>query len=114
MVGEIGLDRSFRIPYPPNPTGSTEASNTNTEDTENAIAATGPEQELAAKEDFATSKPNPKTKTLTPFTTSTSHQLQLLELQFQVALECGVNVSLHSVKSQGKLRFSVLPGRTRW
>lgn len=114
MVGEIGLDRSFRIPYPPNPTGSTEASNTNTEDTENAIAATGPEQELAAKEDSATFKPNPKTKTLTPFTTSTSHQLQLLELQFQVALECGVNVSLHSVKSQGKLRFSVLPGRTRW
>lgn len=108
MVGEVGLDRSFRIPYPLDPAVARTTSDPITvEDAENTIAATGPEQELAAKRE---NKPDvdelkPRTKTLTPFTTSTAHQLHVLELQFQVALECGVNVSLHSVKAQGKLLF---------
>ncbi|KAJ9101135.1 hypothetical protein QFC21_003353 [Naganishia friedmannii] len=104
MVGEVGLDRSFRIPYPPNPARNDMASNTNTvEVAENRIATGGLEQELAEKENDPTAaKPKTRTKTLTPFTTSTAHQLQVLELQFQVALECGVNVSLHSVKAQGE------------
>ncbi|KAJ9118644.1 hypothetical protein QFC22_003864 [Naganishia vaughanmartiniae] len=108
MVGEIGLDRSFRIPYPPNSTdseGTAHTTTTTVEDAENAIAATAPEKELAEKQDnpAAAAKTKTKTKTLTPFTTSTAHQLRVLELQFQVALDCGVNVSLHSVKAQGKL-----------
>jgi hypothetical protein len=56
-------------------------------------------------------------KTLTPFTTSTAHQLRVLEMQFDLALEFGVNVSLHSVRAQGKPTSrdtSVLELQLKW
>lgn len=102
MVGEVGIDRSFRIPYPQprssDPSPDKLGSASPIERAESVIATSGPD-EMAQKQLLPV-----KRKTLTPFTTSTAHQLRVLELQFAIALEFGVNVSLHSVKAQGNAR----------
>lgn len=96
MVGEVGLDRSFRIPYPQAAVSSQAKSTSPVERAESVIATSG-EDEMAQKQALPV-----KRKTLTPFTTSTAHQLRVLEMQFDAALDFGINVSLHSVKAQGK------------
>jgi Tat protein secretion system quality control protein TatD with DNase activity len=67
MLGEVGLDRSFRVPF----------------------LAYG-ESEPPASED------GPR---LTPFFVPVAHQEAILEAQLALAIELGVNVSLHSVKA---------------
>ena len=99
MIGEVGLDRSFRVPYPRHDPQDTSTESGNASPilaAENTIATAG-EDEMARKQ--AVTIPR---KTLTPFTTSTAHQLRVLEMQVELAIEFGINVSLHSVKAQGE------------
>jgi hypothetical protein len=73
MLGEVGLDRSFRIPfiaYDP------------------ALPVPPEASENAAHPRF------------TPFYVPVEHQLAILKAQLALAVELGVNVSLHSVKAQ--------------
>lgn len=73
MLGEVGLDRSFRIPfvaYDPSLPTPPEASS------------------------------DPARPRLTPFHVPIEHQLAILKAQLAVAVELRVNVSLHSVKVQ--------------
>ncbi|KAF8324066.1 TatD DNase family Scn1 [Clavulina sp. PMI_390] len=70
MLGEVGLDRAFRIPF--TPFGSNRDSDADPE-------------------------PHPR---LSPFHVPIEHQLAILEAQIDLAVECRRNVSMHSVKAQ--------------
>ena len=106
MIGEVGLDRSFRVPFPghkadhcgehaedpaPPPTSAIAVAETR-------IATSG-EEEMAKKMNRPESIT--RSKNLTPFRPSMEHQIALLGLQMDLAVELGINVSLHSVKAQG-------------
>ncbi|KAF8309019.1 Metallo-dependent hydrolase [Clavulina sp. PMI_390] len=72
MLGEVGLDRAFRIPF--SAFGSNRSPNPHAE----------PE-------------PHPR---LSPFHVPLEHQLAILEAQIDLAVECRRNISFHSVKAQ--------------
>ncbi|KAH8083077.1 hypothetical protein HD553DRAFT_53516 [Filobasidium floriforme] len=106
MIGEVGLDRSFRVPFPGHKanhcgehTEVEEHTNTpSVADAEAKIATSG-EEEMAKK----LNQPEliSRSKNLTPFRPSMDHQIALLDMQMDLAVELGINVSLHSVKAQG-------------
>lgn len=118
MVGEVGLDKAFRIPYPVQSSSSPFVTDDEVEQeggNERVGAADGdePEKDVARAgraertegEGIQTDIDEGATKrnTLTPFRPSMEHQLAVLDKQFEIALEMGVNVSVHSVKCQGGL-----------
>jgi Tat protein secretion system quality control protein TatD with DNase activity len=74
MLGEVGIDRAARIPFP------------------------------SAGADFSEGGDNGGHRTLSPFSTPFAHQLTILEAQLALAVELRRNVSLHSVKSSGQTR----------
>lgn len=106
MIGEVGLDRSFRVPFPGHKANhcgehagvEEHANEPSTADAEAKIATSG-EEEMAKK----LNQPEliSRSKNLTPFRPSMDHQIALLEMQMDLAVELGINVSLHSVKAQG-------------
>lgn len=69
MLGEVGLDRSFRIPI----------------------------EALREPPEAKGGRPR-----LTPFNVPVEHQLAILEAQIGLAVEFGLNVSLHSVQAQAQ------------
>lgn len=73
MLGEVGIDRAFRVPYshPVDP----------------PFAA-------------VYEAPRDGPREVSPFTTPLAHQLAILEAQLALAVELRRNVSLHSVKCQ--------------
>ncbi|THH30530.1 hypothetical protein EUX98_g3650 [Antrodiella citrinella] len=73
MLGEVGLDRSARIPYT----------------TPSLPPYTLHEPAHGTRKDV-----------LSPFTIPIDHQVKVLEVQLEVAVELGRNVSVHSVKAQ--------------
>jgi Tat protein secretion system quality control protein TatD with DNase activity len=70
MLGEVGLDRVFRVPF------------SAYRETEPPAPEEGPR--------------------LTPFFVPIAHQQAILEAQLTLAIELGVNVSLHSVKASAQ------------
>jgi Tat protein secretion system quality control protein TatD with DNase activity len=76
MLGEVGIDRSARIPFP-----------TNGGDGDDNVP------------DGRTNGPK-----LSPFSTPFTHQLAILEAQLTLAVELRRNVSLHSVKASAQTR----------
>lgn len=102
MIGEVGLDRSFRVPFPGHKADHcgehAEEDAPSTAEAEARIAISG-EEELAKN----MNQPElvGRSKNLTPFRPSMEHQIALLEMQMDLAVELGINVSLHSVKAQG-------------
>jgi Tat protein secretion system quality control protein TatD with DNase activity len=93
MLGEVGLDKSFRVPYP----HILPKHQTTVREAEDEVATSG-QEELAHYHGRAPIDPK---KVLTPFRPKEEHQIRLLEMQMEVAVEFGVNVSLHSVRCQG-------------
>lgn len=74
MLGEVGLDRSFRIPRP------------------HIDAKTNRESEGSER----------TPKHFTQFKTPIEHQLRLLTEQLEIAFSLNRNVSMHSVQAQGQ------------
>jgi Tat protein secretion system quality control protein TatD with DNase activity len=70
MLGEVGLDRSFRVPFVP-------------------LSGYGEAEPLVPDDGIR----------LTPFFVPVEHQQAILEAQLDVAIDFGVNVSFHSVKA---------------
>jgi Tat protein secretion system quality control protein TatD with DNase activity len=75
MLGEVGIDRAARIPF-----AGTDVSEGGNDDD------------------------NGGHRTLSPFSTPSTHQLTILEAQLALAVELRRNVSLHSVKSPAQTR----------
>jgi Tat protein secretion system quality control protein TatD with DNase activity len=97
MLGEVGLDKSFRVPYPVSLQGGESTDIERIQQAEGAIALSGIEELAASRTQQQLQK-----KVLTPFRPSMEHQTKLLEMQMEVAIELGVNVSVHSVQCQGR------------
>ena len=98
MLGEVGIDRAFRIPrkrwsYEP----AQEASN----GTRNADAKECCVQDGAKEKDVAAPPAADKPK-LTKLKTPIEHQLAVVKAQIAIAVELGRNVSFHSVQAAGK------------
>ncbi len=96
MLGEVGLDKSFRVPYPQR----------SGENVETAIQADHNVSSSGAEEVASHVQQQLPKNVLTPFRPSMEHQVKLLEMQMEVATQLGVNVSLHSVQCQGSSRLS--------
>lgn len=86
MLGEIGLDGQARMRWPTHP----EARKLYEEYLGERGKQDVPEEEGEGW------------KRLTPFKTDMKHQRRIVEMQMEVAVELGVNVSFHSVAAPGK------------
>ncbi|KAL9940051.1 hypothetical protein V8E36_000756 [Tilletia maclaganii] len=95
MLGEVGLDRSFRLPSPPEARAVRAKAAA-------AAAATEAEDSGDPKAKGASSwRASKLAWTLSSFTTPLSHQLAVLQAQMCIAIDLRRSVSFHSVKAQG-------------
>jgi hypothetical protein len=86
MLGEVGLDGGARVQWP-----------VGARDLYTQKYGTDAPGDGEEKRDE-----NGVWKRLTPFKTSMAHQRAILEKQLEIAVQCGVNVSFHSVAAAGE------------
>jgi Tat protein secretion system quality control protein TatD with DNase activity len=91
MLGEIGLDAQARMRWP--------------EHAEAKKLYADHLTERGKKDDPEDVNDQGEWKRLTPFKTDMKHQRRIVELQMEVAVDLGVNVSFHCVAAPGELRF---------
>lgn len=87
MVGEVGIDRAARVPFPAPPSSSDSTSSTQSCCTPEDSSVNGEEDVIAHRRE------------LSPFVTPLEHQFAILEAQVDIAVELGRNLSIHSVKA---------------
>lgn len=95
MLGEVGLDRSFRIPVP-QPADEAKSSETSTNSDESKKANV-----VDQKTEWETKPEERRRRQFTNLKTPVEHQLKLLGAQLELAFELNRNVSMHSVQAQG-------------
>jgi Tat protein secretion system quality control protein TatD with DNase activity len=107
LVGEVGLDKAFRLPWPwgKNKTAAAAATTATTTAAEHTTTEPEPEAD--------TGTPPPRDKTLTPggregrmlspHHVKMAHQVRVLQAQLRLAGELGVGVSMHGVQAHGVL-----------
>lgn len=100
MLGEVGIDRAARVPFPVSPLSSSSSSSHSScctpEDSEDHPSSSSPAQgnENDNPEDVIASR-----RELSPFVTPLSHQFAILEAQIDLAVSLRRNISIHSVKA---------------
>ena len=94
VLGEVGLDRGFRLPWPK---GYREGVDTGQGQREREVADEGEGE---------------KEKSLSPYRVSMDHQLLVFTTQLKVAGELGIPASVHSVQAHGTM-FDTLRGLWR-
>lgn len=92
MLGEVGLDRSFRIPAPKEE-AKTQRDSATSSSTQQADGGDNPVVDGGS----GTARPRKK---LTTLHTPIQHQVELLERQLRVAMRLDRNISMHSVQAQ--------------
>ena len=88
MLGEVGIDGQARMRWP----------------TQSAARALfeqqyGPDKDKGKRDE---DDDELDWRRLTPFKTNMAHQKRILELQMEVAIDLGVNASVHSVAAPGE------------
>lgn len=108
MLGEVGLDGGARVRWP------TAARHLYTEkygtDAEGGADPDADDGGAGGNDDGAGAGVRPRVKVdeqgewkrLTPFKTSMAHQREIAKRQMEIAVECAVNVSFHSVAAAGE------------
>ncbi|WVQ79538.1 hypothetical protein IAT38_001637 [Cryptococcus sp. DSM 104549] len=93
MLGEVGLDGTSRVRWP------WSARHLHPDYASEADGGKGKDIEVEEEDDW---------RRLTPFRIPMAHQKEVLERQMEVAVELGVNVSLHSVGCAGPTLDSLI------
>jgi hypothetical protein len=100
MLGEVGLDGGARVRWP------TSARHLYAEKygTDAEGGGEGEGEDAAGKGDGPRVKVDlqGEWKRLTPFKTNMAHQREIVQRQMEIAVECGVMVSFHSVAAAGE------------
>ncbi|EIW72316.1 hypothetical protein TREMEDRAFT_66816 [Tremella mesenterica DSM 1558] len=108
MLGEVGLDGQARLRWPPE-ARHLYVEKSSVEESSNPLNGQtkfdGNEQARRGKDD---DKEEEEWKRLTPFKTVLSHQRAILMAQMELAVELGINVSLHSVAAPGPTAEALL------
>ncbi|KAL2120543.1 hypothetical protein VTJ04DRAFT_4570 [Mycothermus thermophilus] len=101
MIGEIGLDKAFRLPWPWGMTGP--SSTTATE------AAPAEEEQRSSSPSSGITPGGRENRALSPHHVRMPHQIAVLSAQLRLAGELGVPVSVHGVQAHGVL-YDVFKG----
>ncbi|KAK8849400.1 hypothetical protein IAR55_004732 [Kwoniella newhampshirensis] len=97
MLGEVGLDGSARMRWP----RKAKHLHPDHRDNEQQISTSSEDKGDGAQEEEEGKEDQEEWKRLTPFKVPMSHQRAILEAQMEIAIDLGVNVSLHSVSCAG-------------
>ncbi|EAQ88232.1 hypothetical protein CHGG_04851 [Chaetomium globosum CBS 148.51] len=100
LVGEVGLDKAFRLPWPwgiKDPAAAAEHTTTTTE------AEAEAEASAPSRRDETLTPGGREGRMLSPHHVKMAHQIRVLQAQLRLAGELGVAVSIHGVQAHGVL-----------
>ncbi|KAH6631628.1 TatD family [Chaetomium tenue] len=103
LVGEVGLDKAFRLPWPwgiKDPAAAAEHTTTTTTATKAEAEA---EASAPPRRDETLTPGGREGRMLSPHHVKMAHQIRVLQAQLRLAGELGVAVSIHGVQAHGVL-----------